>query len=163
VGINLLREGLDLPEVALVAIFEADKEGFLRTAWALIQTMGRAARNVHGRVILYANKSSKAMKTAIKETNRRRDYQTKYNKEHGITPRSIHKAIKDIAQELPKPKVFGAKLPKTAHIEVDELANLIIDLEEAMREAATKLEFEKAAELRDEIAALRKRVEGELE
>jgi excinuclease ABC subunit B len=163
VGINLLREGLDLPEVALVAIFEADKEGFLRTEWALIQTMGRAARNVEGRVILYANETSKAMQAAIQETNRRRNYQMKYNEKHGITPRSIHKAIKDIAQELPKPSLYEAKLPETVQIAVEDLANRIVDREEAMREAATKLEFEKAAELRDEIAILRKQLEGESE
>ncbi len=160
VGINLLREGLDLPEVALVAIFDADKEGFLRTEWALIQTMGRAARNMHGRVILYAEKQSHAMKTAIEETTRRRNYQMKYNLEHNITPRSITKAIKDIAQGMPKPKPIEAELPETGHLEVEELANLLINLEEEMREAASNLEFERAADLRDEIANLRKRLEG---
>ncbi len=161
VGINLLREGLDLPEVALVAIFDADKEGFLRTEWALIQTMGRAARNVHGRVILYADKPSDAMKTAINETRRRRNYQMKYNEEHNITPRSITKAIKDIAQEFPTPLPIEAELPDANTCEVDELANRIIDLEGEMREAAFTLEFERAAQLRDEIANLRKRLEGE--
>ncbi|MCW4052193.1 MAG: excinuclease ABC subunit UvrB [Candidatus Bathyarchaeota archaeon] len=161
VGINLLREGLDIPEVALVAIFNADKEGFLRTEWALIQTMGRAARNVHGRVILYADEPSEAMKAAINETNRRRNHQMNYNIEHGITPRSITKAIRDIAQGIPKPRPIEDVLPETEHLEVEELANLIIDLEEEMREAASNLKFERAAGLRDEIADLRKRLEGE--
>jgi excinuclease ABC subunit B len=160
VGINLLREGLDIPEVALVAIFDADKEGFLRTEWALIQTMGRAARNVHGKVILYASEPSEAMENAIKETNRRRSYQMKYNRENNITPRSITKAIKDIAQEMPKLKPIEAELPKVEHLEAEDLANRIIDLEEEMREAASQLEFEKAADLRDEIAHLRRRLEG---
>ena len=161
VGINLLREGLDLPEVSLVAILDADKEGFLRTDWALIQTMGRAARNANGRVILYGDHVSDAMQSAIDETNRRRRYQTKYNEEHGIRPTSIVKGIQDIAQGIVKPeKEAQTKLEDFDPFEVDELADYIIDLEEQMKEAARNLEFEKAAKLRDQIAGLRKRIEG---
>ena len=161
VGINLLREGLDLPEVSLVAILDADKEGFLRTDWALIQTMGRAARNANGRVILFGDHVSDAMQSAIDETNRRRRYQTKYNEEHGIRPTSIVKGIQDIAQGLVKPeKEAQTKLEDFDPFEVDELADYIIDLEEQMKEAARNLEFEKAAKLRDQIAGLRKRIEG---
>ncbi|MFW9811585.1 MAG: excinuclease ABC subunit UvrB [Candidatus Thorarchaeota archaeon] len=161
VGINLLREGLDLPEVGLVAILDADKEGFLRTDWALIQTMGRAARNANGRVILYGDHTSKAMQTAIDEVNRRRSYQEKYNKEHGITPATIVKDIQDIAQGITvRQESAQTKLEDFDPIEMDDLADYIIDLEEEMKEAARNLEFEKAARLRDKIASLRKRVEG---
>ncbi len=161
VGINLLREGLDLPEVGLVAILDADKEGFLRTDWALIQTMGRAARNANGRVILYGDHVSTAMQTAIDETNRRRSYQLKYNEEHGIQPESIIKSIQDIAQGIKTPeKTRQTSLEDFDPFEVDELADYIIDLEEQMKEAARNLEFEKAARLRDQIASLRKRIEG---
>ncbi|MFX1482652.1 MAG: excinuclease ABC subunit UvrB, partial [Promethearchaeota archaeon] len=161
VGINLLREGLDLPEVGLVAILDADKEGFLRTDWALIQTMGRAARNVNGQVILYGDHVSTAMQTAIDETNRRRAYQMKYNDEHGIQPESIIKSIRDIAEGIKTPgKTAQTKLEEFEPFEVEELTDYIIDLEEQMKEAARELEFEKAARLRDQIAALRKRIEG---
>jgi excinuclease ABC subunit B len=161
VGINLLREGLDLPEVSLVAILDADKEGFLRTDWALIQTMGRAARNANGRVVLYGDHTSEAMQTAIDETNRRRRYQMKYNDEHGIKPRTIVKGIQDIAQGIVKlEKEVQTKIEDFDPFEVDELADYIIDLEEQMKEAARNLEFEKAAKLRDQIAGLRKRIEG---
>jgi excinuclease ABC subunit B len=161
VGINLLREGLDLPEVGLVAILDADKEGFLRTDWALIQTMGRAARNANGRVILYGDHTSTAMQTAIDETNRRRAYQMKYNEEHGIQPASIIKSIRDIAEGIKtSEKITQTKLEDFDPFEVDELADYIIDLEEQMKEAARELEFEKAARLRDQIASLRKRIEG---
>jgi len=161
VGINLLREGLDMPEVSLVAILDADKEGFLRTDWALVQTMGRAARNVNGRVILYGDHVSKAMQSAIDETNRRRKYQIKYNEEHGIIPTSIQKGIQDIAQGIIKfEKEIQTKIPDFDPFEVDELADHIIDMEEQMKEAARNLEFEKAAKLRDQIAELRKRIEG---
>jgi excinuclease ABC subunit B len=161
VGINLLREGLDLPEVGLVAILDADKEGFLRTDWALIQTMGRAARNANGRVILYGDHTSAAMQTAIDETNRRRAYQMKYNEEHGIQPASIIKSIRDIAEGIKtSEKITQTKLEDFDPFEVDELADYIIDLEEQMKEAARELEFEKAARLRDQIASLRKRIEG---
>ena len=161
VGINLLREGLDLPEVGLVAILDADKEGFLRTDWALIQTMGRAARNANGQVILYGDHTSAAMQTAIDETNRRRAYQMKYNEDHGIQPVSIIKSIRDIAEGIKtSEKVTQTKLEDFDPFEVDELADYIIDLEEQMKEAARELEFEKAARLRDQIASLRKRIEG---
>jgi excinuclease ABC subunit B len=161
VGINLLREGLDLPEVGLVAILDADKEGFLRTDWALIQTMGRAARNVNGRVILYGDHMSKAMQTALDETNRRRAYQLKYNEEHGIVPESITKVITDIAEGIKTPDVTTqTKLEDFDPLEVDDLMDYIISLEEEMKEAARNLEFEKAANLRDQIADLRKRIEG---
>ena len=161
VGINLLREGLDMPEVSLVAILDADKEGFLRTDWALIQTMGRAARNVNGRVILYGDHVSAAMQTAIDESNRRRNYQLKYNEEHGISPVSIKKGIQDIAQGMVKfEKEVQTKIEDFDPLEMDDLADYIIDLEEQMKEAARNLEFEKAAKLRDQIAELRKRIEG---
>ncbi|NHI88320.1 MAG: excinuclease ABC subunit UvrB [Candidatus Thorarchaeota archaeon] len=161
VGINLLREGLDLPEVGLVAILDADKEGFLRTDWALIQTMGRAARNANGRVILYGDHTSAAMQTAIDETNRRRAYQMKYNEEHGIEPASIIKSIRDIAEGIKaSEKETQTKLEDFDPFEVDELTDYIVDLEEQMKEAARELEFEKAARLRDQIASLRKRIEG---
>ncbi len=161
VGINLLREGLDMPEVSLVAILDADKEGFLRTDWALIQTMGRAARNVNGRVILYGDHVSTAMQTAIDESNRRRNYQIKYNEEHGINPVSIKKGIQDIAQGIIKfEKEVQTKIEDFDPLEMDDLADYIIDLEEQMKEAARNLEFEKAAKLRDQIAVLRKRIEG---
>jgi excinuclease ABC subunit B len=161
VGINLLREGLDIPEVGLVAILDADKEGFLRTDWALIQTMGRAARNVNGRVILYGDNVSRAMQTAIDETARRRKYQMEYNKEHGIKPVSIQKGIHDIAQGIMVlDKTEQATLEEFDPIQMDELADYIVDMEEQMKEAARNLEFEKAAKLRDHIAELRKRIEG---
>jgi excinuclease ABC subunit B len=161
VGINLLREGLDLPEVSLVAILDADKEGFLRTDWALIQTMGRAARNANGRVVLYGDHISEAMQTAIDETDRRRRYQMEYNEEHGIRPTSIVKGIQDIAQGIVKfEKEVQTKIEDFDPLEMDELADYIIDLEEQMKEAARNLEFEKAAKLRDQIAGLRKRIEG---
>ena len=163
VGINLLREGLDIPEVGLVAILDADKEGFLRTDWALIQTMGRAARNLNGRVILYADHVSKAMKSAIDETNRRRRYQIQYNEEHGIVPVSIRKSVRDIAQTLPS---LGKKQKQltlnesVSDFEIEDLAGHIIELEEQMKESARNLEFEHAAELRDKIAKLKKQFEG---
>jgi len=161
VGINLLREGLDMPEVSLVAILDADKEGFLRTDWALIQTMGRAARNINGRVILYGDHISTAMQTAIDESNRRRTYQLKYNEEHGINPVSIKKGIQDIAQGIIKfEKEVQTKIEDFDPLEIDDLADYIIDLEEQMKEAARNLEFEKAAKLRDQVAELRKRIEG---
>ncbi len=160
VGINLLREGLDLPEVGLVAIMDADKEGFLRTDWALIQTMGRAARNADGRVILYADHTSAAMQKAIDETNRRRAYQIKYNKAHGITPTSISKHVHDIAIGIKTKELQEqSTLEEFDPLEVEELLDYIVNLEEMMKEAASNLEFEKAAKLRDQIVELRKRIE----
>lgn len=154
VGINLLREGLDLPEVSLVAILDADKEGFLRSATALIQTTGRCARNVNGYVIMYADKMTKAMKTAIGETDRRRDKQIAYNKKHGITPETIKKAIKDFARFGGKKKTNSRKLD-IKKIPRDEAKRVIEALEAKMEIASQNLEFEKAAELRDEIEGMR--------
>lgn len=145
VGINLLREGLDLPEVALVAILDADKEGFLRSDRSLMQTIGRTSRNIEGRVIMYGDKITGSMQRAIDETNRRRTMQKKYNEEHNITPQTIRKAV--------EPRVAEAALPPK-----EELFNYIIELEAAMHRAAKNLDFEKAAELRDTIAKLRKKV-----
>ncbi|MGY5853940.1 MAG: excinuclease ABC subunit UvrB [Candidatus Thorarchaeota archaeon] len=164
VGINLLREGLDLPEVSLVAILDADKEGFLRTDWALIQTMGRASRNERGRVILYADKVSGAMRKAIDETNRRRQFQLKYNEEHGVTPVTISKGITDIVEGLTgRISVEQTKIEDFDPMEWEDMMDYLVDLEEQMKEAARNLEFERAAKLRDQIADLRKKLEGQLE
>jgi excinuclease ABC subunit B len=155
VGINLLREGLDLPEVSLVAILDADKEGYLRSEEALIQTMGRAARHVNAHAIMYANTSTKSMQQAIKETQRRRKIQEAYNEEHNITPQGIKKAIKDIAQRVQA--VAETRTPYLAMpIDKEEMARLIKRLESQMKAAAKNLEFEKAALLRDRITELRK-------
>jgi len=155
VGINLLREGLDLPEVSLVAILDADKEGYLRSKDALIQTMGRAARHVEGHVILYADKMTDSMKNAIDETYRRRKIQEAFNREQGITPQGIKKAIKDITERV---KVVAEERAKyeAAPVPPEEIARLIKDLESQMKKAAKNLEFEKAALLRDRIVELRK-------
>jgi len=157
VGINLLREGLDLPEVSLVAILDADKEGFLRSDTALIQTIGRAARNVHGRVIMYADKMTDSMKRAIDETNRRRAKQVKYNTEHGITPISITKAIHDLTEELTSKAVGEGKgqYKTKADLPRNELRQVLHEMEKQMKEAAKNLEFEKAAALRDELYELK--------
>lgn len=157
VGINLLREGLDLPEVSLVAILDADKEGFLRSAPALIQTIGRAARHEEGRVIMYGDRITGSMKTAIDETNRRRTIQQNYNKKHGITPTSIQKRIADRmsheeSAEDKKKKIDLRKIPK------DEYKHLIRDLTSQMDLASANLEFEKAAELRDLIAEIKSKL-----
>jgi excinuclease ABC subunit B len=156
VGINLLREGLDLPEVSLVAILDADKEGFLRSGTALIQTVGRAARHVNGKVFMYADKMTDSMRRAIDETNRRRAIQMKHNQEHGIVPASIVKSVHDLterlhvmAEERGEYRVTPAQLPK------DELERLLKELEKQMKQAAQQLEFEKAALLRDQIIELR--------
>lgn len=159
VGINLLREGLDLPEVSLVAILDADKSGFLRSDTALIQTIGRAARHVHGKVIMYADKITPAMRTAIDETNRRREIQLEYNQEHGIEPASIKKSISDITDRV-KAKVV-AEARSTYGVDADgqmpksELQEIIKEMEEQMTAAAEDLEFEKAAAFRDQIFELR--------
>jgi excinuclease ABC subunit B len=158
VGINLLREGLDLPEVSLVAILDADKEGYLRSRDSLIQTMGRAARHLNGHVIMYADTMTDSMRQAIDETNRRRAVQQSYNTERGITPAGIQKAIRDITDHVKKVAeergeyIAGIDLPK------DELARLMKDLESQMKKAAKDLEFEKAALLRDQVYELRKRL-----
>lgn len=154
VGINLLREGLDLPEVSLVAILDADKEGFLRSETALIQTVGRAARNVDGRVIMYADKMTGSMERAIKETNRRRDIQDKYNKEHNITPTSIIKGVRDVI-EATKVAEDEEKYASKGKKKIIDMDVYIIELEQEMRIAAENLEFEKAAKLRDEIKELK--------
>ncbi|MEJ7791886.1 MAG: excinuclease ABC subunit UvrB [Gaiellaceae bacterium] len=161
VGINLLREGLDLPEVSLVAILDADKEGFLRGKTALVQTIGRAARNVNGRVLLYADKLTEAIKGAMDETERRRVIQLAYNEEHGTTPLSITKGVSDIAEflQFENPNVPGRRRRSGTDVEGmsrDELEKLVITLEEEMFAAAEELRFEYAAKLRDEIKDLRR-------
>jgi excinuclease ABC subunit B len=165
VGVNLLREGLDLPEVSLVAILDADKEGFLRGKTALIQTIGRAARNVNGRVLMYADKLTEAIQGALDETNRRRVVQLAYNEEHGITPESISKGVSDIAEflSLEAPTVPSRRRRGAAKVEgMDrtELEKLVVTLEEEMFAAAEELRFEYAAKLRDEIKELRRELQA---
>jgi excinuclease ABC subunit B len=165
VGINLLREGLDLPEVTLVAILDADKEGFLRGQTALVQTIGRAARNVNGRVLLYADKLTEAIKGAMDETNRRRQIQIAYNEEHGITPESIQKGVSDIAEllALESPNVPARRRRGQRQVEgmsAEELERLVVTLEEEMYAAAEELRFEYAAKLRDEIKELRRELQA---
>jgi excinuclease ABC subunit B len=159
VGINLLREGLDLPEVSLVAIIDADKEGFLRSEGALIQTIGRAARHLNGMVIMYADKMTESMQRAISETNRRRAIQEAYNTEHGVTPTSVNKEIGEgLRAIIPqkdtdlKAKIDLGKIPQ------DEYASLVKDLSGQMQLASANLEFERAAELRDLIADIRSKM-----
>ena len=151
VGVNLLREGLDLPEVSLVAILDADKEGFLRSEWALIQTIGRAARNINGQVIMYVDEMTDSVKNATAITSKRRKIQIKYNEKHGIVPKTTKRALKDkkVAEDLDIEGTDISKIPK------DELRLLISDLENDMKEAAAKLDFERAASLRDQIATLK--------
>jgi len=173
VGINLLREGLDLPEVSLVAILDADKEGFLRSATSLIQTIGRAARNVSGQVHMYADRVTKAMAGAIDETNRRREKQIAYNKEHGIDPTPLRKRIGDITEMLAREDIDTEELLSTGYrtgkpaptvgapnispdLPTSELASLVQELTEQMHAAAGELQFELAARLRDEIADVKK-------
>src|SRR5881398_904779 len=160
VGVNLLREGLDLPEVSLVAILDADKEGFLRGQTALIQTIGRAARNVNGKVLMYADKYTEAIKYALDETGRRREKQLAYNEEHGITPESIQKGVSDIAEflqlEAPHVPKRSRRGKKVEGMDQAELEKLVITLEEEMFTAAEELRFEYAAKLRDEIKELRR-------
>jgi excinuclease ABC subunit B len=161
VGVNLLREGLDLPEVSLVAVLDADKEGFLRGKTALIQTIGRAARNVNGRVLLYADKLTEAIQGALEETSRRREKQLAYNEEHGITPESIVKGVSDIAEflSLEAPHVPARRRRGRKEVEGmtgEELEKLVVTLEEEMFAAAEELRFEYAAKLRDEIKELRR-------
>jgi excinuclease ABC subunit B len=165
VGVNLLREGLDLPEVSLVAIIDADKEGFLRGETSLVQTIGRAARNVKGKVIMYADKESTAMRNAIRETDRRRAIQVAYNEAHGITPENITKGISDMSAFLSlDSKVPGAgrsrhKRKREEGMTADEIQKTIVELEEEMLIAADDLRFEYAAKLRDEIKSLRRELE----
>lgn len=158
VGINLLREGLDLPEVALVAILDADQEGYLRSTTSLIQVMGRAARNVEGRVIMYADQMTRSMREAIAECERRRKKQLAYNEAHGITPQSVQKAVREVvrAEEERKRTAMRRVAPSLAEkAPPDQLLQVIRELEREMREAAERLEFERAAELRDEIEELK--------
>ena len=154
IGINLLREGLDLPEVSLIAILDADKEGFLRSETSLIQTIGRAARNAHGRVLMYADKITPAMRAAMDETARRRAIQDAYNRAHGIVPKTIVKSVRDLIEISASPETAqtgkgGVKLTRA------EREREIARLEKKMKEAAKLMEFEYAAVLRDEIIRLR--------
>jgi excinuclease ABC subunit B len=160
VGINLLREGLDLPEVSLVAILDADKEGFLRSETSLIQTFGRTARNVAGRVILYADTRTDSMKKAIAETNRRRKIQEAYNRKHGITPETVRKAIPDILESIYEADYVTVPVAAEKgedYVSLFDIPKLITRLKKEMRAAASKLDFEKAAEIRDRIKALEER------
>ena len=150
VGINLLREGLDLPEVGLVAILDADKEGFLRSETSLIQTIGRAARNADSRVIMYADMMTDSMMAAISETNRRRALQEKYNEDHGITPETVHSAVRVLLEMTEQAE---EEIP--ADIASEEKEALIKNLEDQMLTAASNMEFEKAAKFRDQLFALR--------
>ena len=160
VGINLLREGLDLPEVSLVAILDADKEGFLRSSGSLIQTIGRAARHLEGRAILYADRMTDSMKQALGETNRRRAIQAQYNEANNITPQSILKPI-DMSlvrvAEADYVTVAVEEEPEIESLSGEQLDQYVTELEEKMREAARKFEFEKAAQMRDRIKALKGR------
>ena len=155
VGINLLREGLDLPEVSLVAILDADKEGFLRSETSLIQTIGRAARNAEGLVILYADKMTPSMAAAMGETQRRREIQDAYNQAHGIVPKTIVKSVRDLIEISHTPDGKEGKGKGAKALSQKEKANLIANLEKEMKEASRRLEFEYAAILRDQIIALR--------
>jgi excinuclease ABC subunit B len=166
VGINLLREGLDLPEVSMVAILDADKEGYLRSEGALIQTTGRAARHVDGHVIMYADKVTRSMKAAIDETYRRRQIQIAHNEEHGIQPRGIIKEIRDLSDRMRAvaEESVGYDTEQSgpgviAHIPRDELTRMVKDLESQMKTASKNLEFEKAALLRDQVVELRRIIE----
>jgi len=165
VGVNLLREGLDLPEVSLVAILDADKEGFLRGRTSLIQTIGRAARNVNGKVLMYADKQTEAIKEALDETNRRRAVQLAYNEEHGIVPETIAKGVSDIAEllQLESPTVPTRRRRGATKVEGmsrEELEKLVVTLEEEMYLAAEELRFEYAAKLRDEVKDLRRELQA---
>ena len=160
VGINLLREGLDIPEISLVAILDADKEGFLRSETSLIQTVGRAARNAEGHVIMYADNMTDSMRRAIEETGRRRQIQQKYNEEHGITPQTIKKAVRDlisISREIAQEEVRFEKDPES--MTKKELEKLIADVQKKMQKAAAELNFEAAAELRDKMIELKRHLQ----
>ena len=158
VGINLLREGLDIPEVSLVAILDADKEGFLRSETSLIQTIGRAARNSEGKVIMYADRITRSMQSAIEETKRRREIQSLYNKENNITPTTIKKSIRDAIEATKvadEEVIYGVKETD----DIDEIKANIAKLQSEMMEAAQNLQFERAAELRDKVKELEERIE----
>ena len=157
VGINLLREGLDIPEITLVAILDADKEGFLRSETSLIQTIGRAARNAEGHVIMYADKITESMQLAIDETQRRREIQMRYNEKHGITPKTIQKSVRDLISISKKVAAEEMRLEKDPEsMSQKELEKLIADLTKQMKKAAAELNFEAAAELRDKLVELKK-------
>jgi len=159
IGINLLREGLDLPEVSLVAILDADKEGYLRSATSLIQTSGRAARHVNGEVIMYADTVTGSMQAAIGETERRRVVQGEYNQAHGITPESVRRTIRDLLESVSERDYYTVEVEKAPAPQWESPAALaahVSELEIAMKDAARRLDFERAAELRDRIKALRK-------
>ena len=157
VGINLLREGLDIPEITLVAILDADKEGFLRSETSLIQTIGRAARNAEGHVIMYADTITDSMRAALDETQRRREVQMAYNEEHGITPKTIQKAVRDLIAVSKKVAASEVQMEKDPEsMSEKELEKLIKELEKQMKKAAADLNFEAAAELRDKLIELKK-------
>ena len=164
VGINLLREGLDLPEVGLVAVLDADKEGFLRSEGSLIQTIGRAARNVEGKAILYADKETGSISRALKETDRRREIQNKYNKKHGITPKTVTSRIKDVMEgarqlkEQKKTKIKNGKEYDVSSISYHNIGSEIKKLDKLMRNSAKELDFEAAAEYRDLIKELKEKI-----
>src|SRR5437762_7660189 len=159
IGINLLREGLDIPEVSLVAILDADKEGYLRSGTSLIQTAGRAARHVNGEVLMYADHVTESMATTIRETERRRTLQAAYNTEHGITPESIRSSIRELLQTVYERDYYTVDMPETAEETFETAAQVerrIAELDKQMKDAARRLDFEQAAELRDKIRSLRK-------
>ena len=161
VGINLLREGLDIPEITLVAILDADKEGFLRSETSLVQTIGRAARNAEGHVVMYADHMTDSMKKAISETERRRAIQIAYNEEHGITPQTIKKSVRDLISISKKVAAEELKMEKDPEsMSEKELEKLIKDLEKQMKKAAAELNFEAAAELRDKLIELKQMLKG---
>ena len=152
----MFREGLDIPEVSLVVILDADKEGFLRSETSLVQTIGRAARNINGKVIMYADKITRSMKLALDETNRRRSIQTQYNEEHGITPKGIVKGIRDVIEAtVAAEEVAAYEVEKIQKMTKKELMSYVETLEEEMMEASRKLQFERAAELRDMIVEIK--------
>ncbi|UCC31550.1 MAG: UvrB/UvrC motif-containing protein, partial [Phycisphaerales bacterium] len=159
VGVNLLREGLDLPEVSLVCILDADKEGFLRSETSLIQTIGRTARNVNAEVKLYADRVTPSMQRAIDETNRRRKLQLEYNEKHGITPETIKKEIRSSLEQVVKAHKVAAEAIRASEEQLDK-TELIAMLEKEMLEAAEALDFERAAQLRDRIRELAEKVSG---
>jgi len=159
VGINLLREGLDLPEVSLIVILDADKEGYLRSERSLIQTIGRAARHTEGHIVMYADRMTDSMKKAIEETYRRRSIQAAYNEQHNITPVAIRKGIHDLSDQVRAVAEERAEYAVSDEIPRDEMVRLVKDLEGQMKTAAKNLEFERAAALRDQIVQLRKMME----
>ena len=155
VGINLLREGLDIPEITLVAILDADKEGFLRSETSLVQTIGRAARNAEGHVIMYADTVTDSMKAAIDETRRRREIQMQYNEEHGITPKTIIKPIHDVVRSKETKEMTAAYMKKKNKMGKKDKTKMLENIEKEMKEAARVLDFERAAQLRDILIELR--------